>query len=158
MKKGFWTHQLELLFFWSLSTILSLSCLIVGIVMTTIDQSVYWPIIVIGVYSTLICIYAIFFDKKTLCKVIFSEEEIILKRLNKIITIMKWSDIIEVKGCLYGNRGNAYISFISNNKQIDFVPTKKMYDTIIELCPSPNLKYEINNIEYFKGFHRNKKS
>ena len=71
---------------------------------------------------------------------------------------MKWSDIIDVKGYPYSNKGAYYMSFISKNDQIEFEPTKKMYDTIIELCPSPNLKYEINNIEYFKGFHRNKKS
>ena len=158
MKKEFWAHQFIVFFVAPLFMILSIICLIFGIVMTAIKGLDFSPLIFIGVFLISLCIYAIFFDKKTLCKVIFSEEEIILKRLNKIITIMKWSDIIEVKGCLYGNRGNAYISFISNNKQIDFVPTKKMYDTIIELCPSPNLKYEINNIEYFKGFHRNKKS
>ena len=156
MKKEFWAHQFGVLFIIPLATISSVSFLIFGIVMTTKELG-YWSIIAMGVLLTSLCIYTIFFQKKTLCKVIFSEEEIILKRLNKIITIMKWSDIIDVKGYLYG-KGAYYMSFISKNDQIEFEPTKKMYDTIIELCPSPNLKYEINNIEYFKGFHRNKKS
>lgn len=158
MKKEFWAHQFIVFFVAPLFMILSIICLIFGIVMTAIKGLDFSPLIFIGVFLISLCIYAIFFDKKTLCKIIFSKEEIILKRLNKTITIMKWSDIIDVKGYPYSNKGAYYMSFISKNDQIEFEPTKKMYDTIIELCPSPNLKYKINNIEYFKWFHRNKKS
>ena len=156
MKREFWKHQLEILFFWPLSTILSIACLIVGVVMTT-KASLYWPILVLGIFLLIVCIYAIFFQQKTLCKIIFSEEEIIVKRLNKIITTMQWSEIIDVKGHLYGNKGGRYMSFISHNKQIDVVPTKKMYNAIIETCPYTNIKNIINNIECFKWFHRKQK-
>lgn len=152
MKQTFWKHQLEILFFWPLSTILSLSCFVVGIVMTT-KKSLYRPILAMGIFLLIICIYAVFFRKETLCKITFLEEKIIVKRLNKTITTMQWFEIIDVKGNLYGNKGGRYMSFISQNNQIDVVPTKKMYNAIIEICPSNAIKNKINNIECFKSFH-----
>lgn len=155
MKQEFWKHEGELLYFWPFCTLLSTSCLIVGIIMT-IKASFYWPIIAFGVLTLFICIYAVFFEKRTLCKVIFSEEEITVKRFNKIVTTMKWSEIINVEGIYIGNKGGRYMKFVSKNNHIDVVPTQKMYNAIIEICPYQDIKNQINNIECFKWYHRHK--
>jgi energy-converting hydrogenase Eha subunit C len=155
MKQQFWIHQYEILFFWPLMGILSFACLIIGIVMTT-KASLYWPILAFGTFFSIFCICTIFFQKKLLCKITFSNEEITIKRLGKNITIMKWSEVTRVEGHLYGSNGGRYMSFISQNEKIDVIPTQKMYNAIILLCPYSNIKNQINNIECFKWFHRNK--
>ena len=156
MKQEFWKHQYEILFFWPFMSVLSFSCLITGIIMTTKDALVYWPIIVFGSFCLIFCACAIFLQKKLLCKIIFSEEDIVVKRFGKNITTMKWSEVIHVEGHLYGSHGGRYMSFISQNGKIDVVPTQKMYNSIIELCPYTNIKDDIKNIECFKWFHRKK--
>ena len=124
MKQEFWKHEVELLFFWPFCTLLSTFWLIFGII-KTIKASFYWPIIAFGVLTLFICIYAVFFQKKTLCKVIFSEEEITVKRFNKIVTTMKWSEIINVEGVYLGSKGANYMTFFPKNNHIYVFPTQK---------------------------------
>ena len=155
MEQEFWKHQYEILFFWPFMGVLSIACLITGIVMTT-KASIYWPILVFGTFFSIFCVCTIFFQKKLLCKITFSNEKITVKRLGKTITSMKWSEVTRIEGRLYGSNGGRYMSFISLNGKIDVVPTQKMYNTIISVCPYPSLKNEINSIDCFKWFHRKK--
>ncbi|MBQ3158775.1 MAG: hypothetical protein IJB98_03685 [Clostridia bacterium] len=153
MKKEFWKHQIEILFCWPFFTILSISGIVIGILLT-IRETYYWPILFFSLLIFLICIYAIFFQEKTLSKIIFTEQEIIVKRFSKILISIKWSEISEIKGSYYG-RSARYMTFFSYKNKIDVVPTKKMYDAIISICPYDHLKSMINNIEQFKWFHKN---
>lgn len=155
MKREFWKNQLEILFFWPFMIFLSIVCFITGIVMTT-KASLYWPILVMGAFALIFCVLTVFIQKKLLCKVVFSEEEIVVKRLGKIVTLMKWAEINRVEGHLYGSSGGRYMTFVSRNEKIDVVPTQKMYNAIIALCPYPSIKSQINNIDCFKWFHRKK--
>ena len=89
MKVSFWKNCYGILFFWPFMTILSFSSLVVGIVLT-INQVGFWPIILVCSLVLFLCIYAIFFHKSTLSKIIFSNEGIELKHLGKIIKSINW--------------------------------------------------------------------
>ena len=157
MKKEFWVHEMSILFYWPLMIIISSILIIVGIVMT-IKFTFCWPILATGLFILILCLYAIFIQKEPLSKVEFSEESIILKRFNKELQIIKWSNITEIKTISYSPfaRNANYLSFISGNKHIEIVLTKKKYQTIMILCPYENIKNQINNIDSFKWFHKNK--
>ena len=154
MKQEFWINQYGILFLWPLMIILSYGCFTTGIIVTIVIGAYHWPIVLFGGFCLIYSILAVLLYKKTLCKVVFSEEEIVVKRLGDIIATIKWSEIISVEGYLYGSSGAYYMSFISRKEKIDVLPTKKMYNAIIALCPYPSIKNEINNIDCFKWFHR----
>lgn len=154
MKQEFWKHQYEILFFWPLMIILSYGWFITGIVVTIVIESYHWPLIFFGGLYLISCILVVFLQKKILCKVVFSKEEIVVKRLGDILVTIKWSDIISVEGRYHGSNGGRYMSFISRKEKIDVVPTPKMYKAIIALCPYPSFIREINSIDCLKCFHR----
>lgn len=158
MKKEFWVHEMSILFYWPLMITISSILIIVGIIMT-IKFTFCWPILISGIFILILCLYAIFIKKEPLSKVEFSEDSIILKRFNKKIEIINWSDITEVKTISYSPfaRNANYLSFVSGNKHIEIVLTKKKYQTIMILCPNQNIKNQINNIDSFKWFHKDKK-
>lgn len=155
MKQEFWMYQYEILFFWPFIWVISLACLLTGIVMT-LKSPMYWPILVFGAFCLIFCICIIFFQKKLLCKVVFSNEGITIKRLGKILTTMQWIEVLHIEGHLYGSNGGRYMSFISQSERIDVVPTKKMYNTIMLMCPNSKIKKELESIECIKCFHREK--
>ena len=154
MKTEFWKHQVEVLFAWPLAVCLSLTCSIVGIVLT-IKEVFYWPILVFGFLMLLICIYSIFFQKRTLSKVIFSESGIQVIRLKKKLMFINWNDITDVKSTPY-SRGAHYLSFVAGSSQIDITPTKKIYEAIMILYPYQGIKTMINNNYHFRSLYRKK--
>lgn len=140
--------------YFTLSGILTIA----GIVMTIIF-SFCWPVLLLGCIMLILCFYILFGQKRTLTKVKFTNDTIFIKRLNKLLFSIDWSDISEVNAnTLYAPFiWNAqYLTFIAGNKRINLVLTKKMYKTIMLLCPYSSIKNEINNIEYFKWLHKNK--
>ena len=152
MKKEFWLCPMATLFIWPFFGTIYLTVFIVGIILTFINSEC-WPIILCGIILIPSSVYGIFIKEETLTKVIFSEDEICLKRFNKLIKAIKWSDVVQISGGYYG-RALSYMSFISNNEKINVVPTKKMYETILYTCPYNHLKNMIENIKQFKWFHR----
>ncbi len=155
MKFEFWKHETEILFICPLMITLSSMCILVGIFLTIIISKIYWFIILLGIFCLILCIGVIFLQKKTLTKVVFTEKEIILKRLNKELTSISWSQITKVKDTPY-SRAISYLTFLTDKNQIDVVLTKKMYETIMLLCPYQDIKNQINNIECFRWFHKYK--
>ena len=151
MKNEFWKHESELKFFWSIAIIFSFAFTIMGIILIVADVS-YWPILLCGLILLLSCFYALFIEKRTLSKVQFTDKTIILKRLNKVLTSIDWTQLTQVKAssCSWGT---FYLLFIAEDKQIDIVLTKKIYNAIMLICPYPQIKAEINQIEQFKHFH-----
>ena len=155
MKKEFWKDQFGTLFLWTFFTLISIALFAVGIVMSVIEIKTYWPILVSGMILLFICVYGIFFRKSTLSKIVFSEKEICIKRFNQISTIIKWSEVVQIKGFYYG-RSATYMTFISHNNKIECIPTKKMYDYIISICPYERLVSQIENLEQFQYFLKKK--
>ena len=151
MKFEFWKHQPEILFIWPFMFFLASACLIVGIILPAIE-TFYWPLLFAGLLSFSISIYIGFCQEKTMSKVIYTENEIILKRFKKEILRVKWDDLINVKATLFSK--SYYLSFVTEDKQIDVTLTKKMYQAIMLVCPYESIKTRINNIEQFKWFHR----
>ena len=154
MKVSFWQNWYGILFYWPLMTILSSACLVSGIVFTSIDKEIFWPLLLFGIFLTISCICIVLFHKEVLTKIVFSDKSIELKRFGKVTKCIDWLEIKEVKQT-YRGWYTVYMSFKSNKEQIDVIPTKKMYNAINVLCP--NIISMINNIEDFKWLHKNKK-
>lgn len=134
--------------------LISIILIIIGIILSIIRSSGYSGMIFCGLIPLLAMICILTFNKGLLSKIIYSENGIIWKRFKKNIMFISWEEITEIKNTPI-SMYSSYLSFISNNKQIDVELTKKMYDAIMFICP-PNIKLQINDLEAFKCFHRNK--
>lgn len=154
MKLTFWKHKYELFIGIISLVIISLSFLIAGIVLI-IKNHYYWPILILGLISLILTFYILFFQKRVLSKITFSDNGIEWSWLNKRILFINWNDITNIKSSPRG-RGAEDLSIISYNDRIDISLTRKMYDAIMILCPYQNIKNQINNIDSFKWFHKNK--
>ncbi|HJD05862.1 MAG TPA: hypothetical protein IAB72_03180 [Candidatus Onthoplasma faecipullorum] len=78
-----------------------------------------------------------------------------MKRLNKLLFSVDWTEITDVNANTPYNRYSKYLTFIAGDKRIDLVLTKKMYNSIMAICPYQIIKNEINRLEQFKWFHKN---
>ena len=155
MKITFWKHKYELFIGAILLAIISLLFIIIGIVLI-IQNHYIWPILVLGIINLILILYLLFFQKRILSKVIFSNEGIEWIWLKKRILFISWNNITDIKSSPRG-RGAEDLSLISYDNKIDVSLTKKMYDAIMILCPNQNIKNQINNIDSFKWFHKDKK-
>ena len=101
------------------------------------------------------CFVMLFLDKKYLTKITLTENGIKGTWLNKNIGFIKWEKIIEVKETVR-SRAPSWLTLKTQTQQLDIELTKKLYNKIMEICPIPNLKVMINELEDFKFFHRKK--
>ncbi len=153
MKTKFWNHRLELFLGGTIATLLSISIFIVGIILTIINK-IYFPLIIIGILMIIIIIYSYFIDKRMLSNVIFSDNGIECRWLKKKVDFVKWEEITDVKAVPHGIAIHN-LSFIVGNKHINVGLSKKMYNTIMLICPETNLKLQIKNLKEFKHLHKN---
>lgn len=154
MKAKFWENTYALYFIFCM-LFLSITLIIIGIIFT-IKYISLWPIILVGLIILFSCLYAMFFKKKLLSQIILTNEGLECIMLKKQTLYIKWEEIINVKETPYSFT-SSYLTFITYDKSIDIVLTKKIYNTIMEICPNQNLKALINNLESFKWFHKDKK-
>lgn len=151
-KIKFWKHKAELFIGGTLTITFSFALSLAGLILTLINTS-FWPMLAVGLLCLVLTFLVLFGGKRVLSKVIFSDEGIEWQWLNKTIASMSWLDITDVKSTPHG-RGAEDLTFVAGNLQIDVGLTKKMYDAIMLICPIPNIKTTINNMNCFKWFHR----
>ena len=149
MEYKFWKHAPLILIAIPVLYISSVIFLIVG----SIYFNELWLMIVIGLFILILGFFLIFFDKKYLSKISYTEEGVAWTWLNRNIIFFKWDEISDIKITPY-SRTSCYLTFVIGEQQINIDLTKKMYNTIMDVCPIPNIKMLINNIEKFKCFHR----
>lgn len=153
MRNEFWKHQTEALLLWPLAIVISTSMIIVGIILMCLIDLGAGGLVFCGTILLILALSILFSNNKILTKIEFSESGILLKRLNKKILFVNWDEINEVTTTPF-SRPITYLSFVSDKVKIDVELTKKMYDTIMTLCPNIYVKTQINNIERFKCFHK----
>ena len=130
----------------------SLCLIIIGIVFF----SNLGVLILVALLFLIYPVYMLFIDKRPSSIVIYSEEGIEWKSFKKSIEFIRWDEITEITETRRGQ--NFYwLTFMTKERRIDVELTKKMYDTIMILCPYQNLKNRIDDLENFKGLHRKKK-
>ncbi len=153
MKVVFWKHHTELFWGGTIIIFLALSFFIIGLIFTILNMN-YFPILLVGIILCILALNMFFCEKRTLSKVIYSEEGIEWKWLNKSIDYIKWSEITDVKAISHG--ATVYnLSFIARDRHIDVGLTKKMYNAIMIVCPEPNIKFQIKSLREFKHLHKN---
>ncbi len=147
MKVEFWKNRTELIIF-SILLVLSFILILIG----TMSFATLFPFFICGSLLGISCIITLFFYKAPLTKIFLSNDGIECKWFKHKITLISWEEIFEVKE---NQRSFAlsYLRLIAKNKQIDIDLTKKIYKTIIILCPYEHIKTEINIIPYFKYLH-----
>ncbi len=154
MKIKFWKHTTELWLAWMSLFIASLAVLIAGIILTIVKNIAFASLILLGFISIIYLTINIFFiEKKFTSRVIFSEKGIEVTHFKKSITFIAWNDIVRIKEITRVNAIN-WLSFVSSNNQIDISLTKKIYNTIMLICPINSIKFAINNINSYKCFHK----
>ncbi len=149
MEYKFWKHAPLILIAIPVLYISSVIFLIVG----SIYFNELWLMIVIGLFILILGFFLIFFDKKYLSKISYTEEGVAWTWLNRNIIFFKWDEITDVKATSY-SWTSSYLTFVIGEQQINIDLTKKMYNTIMDICPNPNIKMMINNIYCFRGYHR----
>lgn len=155
MKVTFWKHKLELLVGGLLASLLSLALLLAGVIQTILEPY-FWPMILVGVVCVGVTVIAFVQEKRLLSKVTYSEEGIECNWCKTQVASIKWADVTDVVATAH-ERGTEDLSFVAKDTQIDVSLTKKMYDTIIEVCPNEDIKTKLNGIECFKKFHAEQK-
>lgn len=152
MKTKFWKHEAQFYIGLPLAIICSLGIFLSGLILTVRDVSA-WPILVVGSIFLLFPILIIFYDKKTLSRVELSNTGILWTWLKKEICFLSWDKItgVTVKS---GGKVSYDLCFLSAQKEIAITLTKQKYDLIMMLCPYPNIKSDIDNIEVFKYLHK----
>lgn len=152
MKIKFWKHKLELFFVYPFFLIISFTLFLTGIILMFSNLS-FWPLMLFGLSFVILILFLLLFNKRLLSKIIFSKEGIVLERFKKEIKKIFWSEIIDVDSIPVG-KGHFYLSFITRQEQISVDLTKKMYKTIIELCPNLNITTKMNQMHEFLWFHK----
>jgi hypothetical protein len=145
----FWKHLPLIIYLVPVVLIFSISLIIAGIV----NYETLGLLIIFGAIILILFIGLMLIDKRILSKVIISEKGISWIWLNKKIIYFNWDEISDIKITPY-SRTSCYLTFVIGEQQINIDLTKKMYNTIMDVCPIPNIKMLINNIEKFKCFHR----
>ncbi|MBQ7977308.1 MAG: hypothetical protein IJ301_01740 [Clostridia bacterium] len=152
MEVVFWKHKSYLVFMTFIIFIALISSIIFAILaITNIDMLIGCAFMFIVFIIGICCI---FINNNFLSKLTFSEDGIKWTRFNKEIMFMNWDEIVEIKQTPAG-RATCYLTFDTGQKfmHID-VSSKKMYDAIINICPSGNIKYRIRNLDFLKWYQR----
>ena len=152
MEVKFWKH--ESLFYGSLFCVGLTFIGVISFIIITIMNKTLWIGLLFFLCLFILSILQLFLDKKTLSKIFVTNDGIKELWLNKELCFIKWEDIIDVEDTTYA-WGGRYLSFTTANCTLHIGLTQKKYDTIMAICPIPNLKVRINEIEYFKCFHKN---
>lgn len=152
MEVKFWKHGIELFGYLSFILIVLLGDILCIIFVLLNEISTLSIVIFSAILLFLLLI--VFFNKNVLSKVIISEIGIKLMWFKKEILFINWEDIIEVKSAVQSFCTN-YLTFVTKDNTIRFDLTKKMYDTIMAVCPIPNIKVRINELDAFKFLHKN---
>lgn len=155
MRIKFWKNKYALCIFLPFFTLASAILIITGICLMIFKSPGYGGMIIGGVFPLTIIIFCVIFDSRLSSKVIYSDEGIEWERFKKKILFLKWEEITEVKTTPI-SMYSCYLSFVSDKGQIDVELTKKMYDAIMYICPEPNIKMQINELQSYKWYHRKK--
>ncbi len=148
----FWKHEFELFIAPTLFLTFSFIILIFGIIIS-IKEKYFNPLIPSGVMFLILTIIGMFYEKRILAKVIFSEQGIEWIWFKKRVSFINWEDVINVGPYIRGLSVDE-LAFSSKDTQIVMSLTKKKYKVIMFLCPREDIKQEINNIDCFKWYHR----
>lgn len=154
MKLEFWGFSFQL-FGIIFSLIISFIFTLTFGILAIFNNSM-WIGSIFGLILFIVCLLIFFGDKKYLTKIKLSEEGIICKWRNKQIASIKWENIIEVSETPR-SFVLSWLTLTTKTQKINIELTKNIYNTIIEICPNPNLKVMINELNGFKGFHKNQK-
>lgn len=152
----FWRHRSEIIIFWPFVFIFSFTFIISGIVLMIIKDLGFAGMILAGIIPLIISFILIISDTKLLSKIIISDKGIEWKKFKKQILFIDWHEIIEIKTTPISPTAR-YLSFVSNKGKIDLELTKKIYNTIMIVCPDSNVKMQINDLKDFKYLHKNNK-
>ena len=154
MKVKIWKHTVG--FFSIVFCIVLILIMIIISIIKVIKDYHYWAMLVLFVLFLIYFLLYLIFSKNALSKVVFSEDGIEWIRFKKQIAFIRWDEITDVLETPYG-RFTHWLTFMSGSKRIDIdVLSKKMYNAIIEICPEPNIRMMINEINSLKYFHRDK--
>ncbi len=153
MEVKFWKHTSELWFGWLILLVSLFFGVIFGIILTITNGPDCLFVVFVCLTLILVMIINLFTDKKLLSKVIYCENGIKIIRLKKQIDYISWDDIIEVEETIRAYNLN-WLCFVTKDKKINVSLTKKMYDTIMLICPYNRIKTAVNNLDSFKCFHK----
>lgn len=151
MKKTFWAHAYLISSYTFFMILTVIAMIVFSVLIFTINFTSVSFFVSLVLFLISIC--ALFIDNKALSRVEFSAEGIKYTRFKKTPIVCGWEDVIEATETLR-SWNISWLTFKTKNHQIDLELTKNMYETIMSVCPSTNLKMMINNIDCFKSFNK----
>lgn len=117
----------------------SLALAVAGLVTYLETDTCY--MLVVGCVMFIVCTLA-FLTK--LFKVILTDEGIELRYGKKQLAYINWFDITRVDATIVSRTW--YLSFFSDEKHIDVSLSRKLYQTIMDICPSVFVKMALDNL------------
>jgi hypothetical protein len=100
----------------------------------------------------MICIAALIEKKRIFSTVTFSNEGVEWRLFKKQVLFIKWEEIADVKQTHYGMIHQ--VALFRGQEKIEMEVLRKMYNTIMTICPMPDVKIKINELPCLKFFHK----
>ena len=158
MKISFWRFKGDLISCAIILSVISIILSVTGVVfIRDYDNTAGIILICVNLLIILLFVGTMLLGKKYLSKITFSNNGFEITRFKKCLISYDWGDITDIKTTPYAKGFGNYLCFVIGDNKLDIQLTKKMYDTIMILCPYAGIKTMINNIGQFYYFHKNKK-
>lgn len=152
MKKNFWKNS-DLIFACSFFSALSIVFIVIFSILFSYNNQT-WPGFLFGLPLIAIFVF-ILLSKEVLSRISLSEEGIKVIRLKKELNYLLWTDIVEIeRTTLHGTQVG--LCFITHNNKIEIAITKKIYNSIISICPYQHIKNRINEFDCFRLLAKSK--
>ena len=137
-----------------LGTCVAFPIFIVSAVFIIVIGAVYSQLfaIILGSFIFAAAIVSLFLIPEFFSFIKIDKEKIAFIKFKKNISVIKWDEVKDVKMTPHA-KGAWYLTFISENGKVEFLPRQKVYDAIISVCPA-NIKFQIENIDKLACFRK----
>ncbi len=133
--KDGWSHVIGVF----IVTLMPLTLAVVGLV-TYLESGVFY-MLVAGCVMFIVCVL-VFLTK--LSKVIITDEGVEIKYGKKQLAYINWFDVTKVDAAMIPRTW--YLIFFSDEKRIEVALSPKLYQTIMDLCPSLFVRTQLDSL------------
>lgn len=153
VKKKFWLRTTAIRLIVPVLALSTLSLFIVSLsILIAFQRNIFVEFWLIDALCFVALIYYLFGKKSTLSIIEIADDGITCFWLGKTITKFQWSEIKTVQTKANG-WSEPYLRLTTDTRQIDIEMTRKIYHTILVLCPNENITANLKAIKRFQRYN-----
>lgn len=153
VKKKFWLRTTAMRLIVPVLALSTLSLFIVSLsILIAFQRNIFVEFWLIDALCFVALIYYLLGKKSTLSMIEIADDGIVCSWLGKTITKFQWSEIKTVQTKANG-WSEPYLRLTTDTRQIDIEMTRKIYHTILVLCPNENITANLKAIKRFQRYN-----